>query len=283
MHDLEFKESAYFNNTQYGIYLQYIAELAISQFEYKNLPDTVDPRFIEMCLFFRGRAVFFKDEVLGFLCLNCSPRDGFNVYGIPKEREAIAVNGYHKELDNENSVIIYNNYLRLSTFPEARYYSRQLYNMDRIISVNINAQKTPVIVVCDEKQRLTFENLIKKYDGNEPFIWGNKTLGDKPLTVLSTGAPFISKELFTLRQNYLADVLTRLGIDNNKEKKERMIVGELDVSRGETLAARYSRLDMRKYCIDKINKMFDLNIEVDFKRNDEYEEMKNINNLEVEE
>ena len=246
MHDLEFKESAAFNNVQYGIYLQYIAELAISQFEYKNLPDTIDPRFLEMCLFFKGQTVFFKDDVLGFLSLNCTTQSGFNVYGIPTHRRAFAVNGYNKDLDINNSVIIYNNYLRMPTFPEARYYARQLYNMDRIIAVNINAQKTPVIVACEEKQRLTMENLLKKYDGNEPFIWGNKGMGEKPLTVLTTGAPFISKELFALRQNYLSDVLTRLGIDNNKEKKERMIVGEIDVSRGETLAARFSRLDMRK-------------------------------------
>lgn len=272
MHDLEFKESALLNNRTFGIYLSYIAELAISQFQYKNLPDSVDERFLEQCLFFKGQSVFFKDDVLGFLCLRCVPGSGFNVYGIPVTRIAESVNGYRAELTEENSVIIYNNYLRLPTYPQALMYSKVLYNMDRIIDVNINAQKTPVIINCDEKLRLTFENLIKKYDGNEPFIWGNKNLGDKPIAVLRTDAPFNADRIFALRKQYLSDVLTRLGIDSNEQKKERVITDEISVSRGETIAARKSRLDMRKLCIEKINKMFNLNIEVDFKHPDDVEE-----------
>ena len=272
MHDLEFKESALLNNRTFGIYLSYIAELAISQFQYKNLPDSVDERFLEQCLFFKGQSVFFKDDILGFLCLRCVPGAGFNVYGIPVTRIAESVNGYRAELTEENSVIIYNNYLRMPTYPQAYMYSKVLYNMDRIIDVNINAQKTPVIINCDEKLRLTFENLIKKYDGNEPFIWGNKNLGDKPIAVLRTDAPFNADKIFALRKQYLSDVLTRLGIDSNEQKKERVITDEISVSRGETIAARKSRLDMRKLCIEKINKMFNLNIEVDFKHPDYVEE-----------
>ena len=51
-------------------YLQYVnrlTELSISMFDWKNLPSTIDARFLELALFNDGIAVFFNDEVMGYL------------------------------------------------------------------------------------------------------------------------------------------------------------------------------------------------------------------------
>ena len=79
-------------------------------FEWRNLPDTVDPRFLELTLFANGMAVFFKDED-DYLALQCVISGPLDVYRIPTRRRAYAVNGFNRELDNKNSVIIYNNML----------------------------------------------------------------------------------------------------------------------------------------------------------------------------
>ncbi|MDY4748201.1 MAG: hypothetical protein SO251_05320 [Candidatus Fimisoma sp.] len=71
--DRQFWESAIMNNSTFRQYYNRLVELSISMFEWKNLPDSVDPRFLELTLFTDGQAVFFEDEVMGFLALNNAP------------------------------------------------------------------------------------------------------------------------------------------------------------------------------------------------------------------
>lgn len=264
--DREFWESGTINNGTFMQYYRRLVELAVSMFEWKNLPDSVDPRFLELALFADGKAVFFRDEVLGYLALRCAVAGNFNVYMIPKNRRAYAVNGYNKQLTEEDSVIIYNNYLRTNSKLDTTLYSRRLYNLDRIIDVNANAQKTPVLIQCEENQLLTMQNVYMKYDGNQPVIYGDKNLNPNSIKVLQTGAPFVADKIYTLKTEIWNEALTYLGISNiNIQKKERLISDEVTRNQGGVIANRYSRLNARKEACDKINKMFGLNIDVEYR------------------
>lgn len=264
--DLQFCESAYMNNRTYLQYYNRLTELAISMFEWKNLPKTVDQRFLEMCLFGDGMCVFFQDEVLGYLSLQCMIGGKLNVYRIPMERKAYATNGYQRELDGTNSVIIFNNYLHTNSMLDVEMFSKRLYNLDMAIDVNANAQKTPVLIQCDESQRLTMKNLYKQYEGNEPFIFGSKGLDANGLKVLQTGAPYVADKLYELKTQIWNEALTYLGISNiNVVKKERMITDEVTRNQGGTVASRYSRLESRRQACKQINEMFGLNIWVDYR------------------
>lgn len=265
-HDGDFITSAYMNNRTYQQYYNRLTELALSMFEWKNLPDTVDPRFLEMCLFGKGMAVFFKDEVIGFLGLTCTIGGQLDVYRIPIKRRAYATNGYQKELDQSNSVIIFNNYLHTNSMLDVEMFAKRLYNLDRIIDVNVNAVKTPVLIACEEKQRLTMKNIYMKYEGNEPFIFGNSGLDPNALKVFKTDAPYLADRLYELKTQYWNEALTYLGISNiNTQKKERMITDEVTRNQGGTVASRYSRLEMRKLACKQINEMFGLNIDVEYR------------------
>lgn len=278
--DSQFWESAYLNN---GTYLQYynrLTELAISMFEWKNLPATIDQRFLELCLFGDGMCVFFQDEVLGFLSLQCMIGGNLNVYRIPMSRTAYASNGYQRKLTDENSVIIFNNYLHTNSMLDIEMFSKRLYNLDRAIDVNANAQKTPVLIQCDENQRLTMKNLYKQYEGNEPFIFGSKGLDTNGLKVLQTGAPYVADKLYELKTQIWNEALTYLGISNiNVVKKERMITDEVTRNQGGTVASRYSRLESRREACLKINEMFNLNIWVDYR--EDYQDVEQENENEV--
>ena len=264
--DLQFCESAYMNNRTYLQYYNRLTELAISMFEWQNLPKTIDQRFLEMCLFCDGMCVFFKDEVLGYLSLQCMTGGKLNVYRIPMERKAYATNGYQRNLDGTNSVIIFNNYLHTNSMLDVEMFSKRLYNLDRAIDVNANAQKTPVLIQCDESQRLTMKNLYKQYEGNEPFIFGSKGLDANGLKVLQTGAPYVADKLYELKTQIWNEALTYLGISNiNVVKKERMITDEVTRNQGGTVASRYSRLESRRQACKQINEMFGLNIWVDYR------------------
>lgn len=277
--DTQFGESAYMNNRTYMQYYNRLTELALSMFEWKNLPKTVDARYLEMCLFSDGMCVFFEDEVLGYLGLRCMIGGRLNVYQIPTDRKAYATNGYQKELDGTNSVIIFNNYLHTNSMLDVEMFSKRLYNLDRAIDVNANAQKTPVLIQCDESQRLTMKNLYKQYEGNEPFIFGSKGLDANGLKVLQTGAPYVADKLYELKTQIWNEALTYLGISNiNVVKKERMITDEVTRNQGGTVASRYSRLESRRQACKQINEMFGLDIWVEYREDfQDVEEQQNEN------
>lgn len=261
-----FCESALMNNRTYLQYYNRLTELALSMFEWQNLPPSVDPRFLEMCLFSDGMCVFFKDEALGFLALQVAIGGQMNVYRIPTNRRAYACNGYQNQLDETNSVIIFNNYLHTNSMLDVEMFAKRLYNLDRAIDVNANAQKTPVLIQCDESQRLTMLQLYKQYEGNEPFIFGSKGLDANGLKVLQTGAPYVADKLYELKVQYWNEALTYLGISNiNTSKKERMITDEVTRNQGGVVASRYSRLESRRQACKMINDMFGLDIWVDYR------------------
>ena len=283
--DTMFCESALINNRTYLQYYNRLTELAISMFEWKNLPETVDPRYLEMCLFSDGMCVFFNDEVLGFLALQVAIGGQLNVYRIPIERRAYASNGYQMNLTEENSVIIFNNYLHTNSMLDVEMFSKRLYNLDRAIDVNANAQKTPILIQCDESQRMTMKNLYKQYEGNEPFIFGSKALDVNGLKVLQTGAPYVADKLYELKVQYWNEALTYLGISNiNTTKKERMITDEVTRNQGGVVASRYSRLESRRQACKQINNMFGLDIWCDYREDfQDIQEVINENEEEEEE
>lgn len=265
-HDI-FDESMILNNLTYRQYLNRLTELAISMFEWKNLPDTVDARYLELHLFETGCMVYFKDDVIGDLCLDCIVQGRLDVYGNPLLRRAYSgYNNYQKLLKYDNSVIIWNNYLHGNSILDVEMFARRLYNIDRIIDVNANAQKTPVLLQGTEKQRLTLLNLYKEYDGNAPFIFGDKNLDINSLKAFSTNAPYVCDKLYQLKTQIWNEALTYLGISNiNIQKKERLITDEVTRNQGGTIASRYSRLESRRQAVEKINEMFGTNIEVNYR------------------
>lgn len=262
-----FGESAVMNNATYINYFNRLVELSVSMFEWQGLPETIDPRYLELHLFQNGSVVYFRDEVMGDLCLDCIANGQFDVYGNPISRRAYSsYNQYQKTLSESDSVIIWNNYLRQPSVLDVKMFAKRLYNLDRIIDVNANAQKTPVLVQGTEKQRLTLVNLYKEFDGNAPFIFGDKSLDLNSLSAISTNAPYVADKLYQLKTQIWNEALTYLGISNlNIQKKERMITDEVQRNQGGTIASRYSRLEARREAVDKINRMFGTDISVDYR------------------
>lgn len=268
-----FWESALMNNATYIQYYNRLIELSIAMFDWTGLPGTIDPRFLELTLFKYGQAVFFEDEVMGYLALTNAVQGGFDVYGYPVASRAYSpYNNYQKNLTLDDSVIIYNNYLRTPSSLDVEVFAKRLYNLDRVIDVNANAQKTPVLIKCAETQRLTMKNLYKEFDGNSPVIFGDNGLSDANFTVLSTEAPYVADRIYQLKTQIWNEALTYLGISNiNVQKKERLITDEVSRNMGGVIASRYSRLNARQNACEKINKMFGLNVWCEYR--DDYREL----------
>lgn len=256
-----------------NMFFYQLLDMAINVFEWKNLPDEIDPRFIELVLINTGRILFFKDEDMlnpdgekgRYLMLRTAVGGTWSVYDVPNMRRAYASNGYQKELNEKNSVIMYNNYLRMPDIWVINQFAQRLYRCQRTIDVNVIAQKTPVLLVCTDENRLTMKNVWQNYDGNEPMMMVDKSFDLNSIKVLNTEAPYVASNLQNLKKEIFNECLTYLGISNIASvKKERLISDEVTRNLGGTEVEKHVRLNARKEACEKINKMFGLNIDVEY-------------------
>ena len=252
-------------------YLFRLKEYAINCFEWINLPDTVDARFIENELFDQGRINFFKDKNLGYLCLPVNESGPINIYNEPTKKYIYASDGFSRKRNISNSVTIYNNFLRTPTFTTVNLYAIRLAEVQRTIDTNMLAQKTPVTIICPENERLAFKNIYNQVKSNRPVIWGTSELNLDNYRVLNTQAPYVVDKLTLYKHDLWNECMTYLGVNNaNQDKKERLVESEVGANDEQIEQARFNMLDARKQACEKINKMFGLNIDVKF-RNDDVE------------
>lgn len=234
----------------------------------KTYPPSVDERFLELTLYEKGYCLYFNDEIIGNLALTCTIGGQLDVYRIPVLRRAYAVNGYNKMCSTKDSVLIFNNYLHTPTQLTIELFARRLYEIERAIDVNVKAQKTPTLILSSEQQRLTMKNLYMQYDGNEPFIFGDKNMDIEGIKSLKTDAPFVADKLENLKHQIWNEALTFCGIENsNQDKKERLVSDEVGSNYGNIEAQRNVMLNARKQAAKKINSMFGTNIDVHFRSN----------------
>lgn len=255
-------------------YLNRLTELAMSMFEWKNLPKSIDYRFLEYILFYDGKALFSKDDGLDeMIVTKCSMSGKMNFYRVPRDRRAYADNGYQRQLTDKDSIVCFNNMLRQPCYPAMVFYAKKLWRIDRTIDINLNAQKTPVLVEASEDERLTMKNVYMQYDGNQPVIFGSKNMGlADNLKVFKTDAPYICDKLMDLKNQTWNEALTYLGISNlNIQKKERLVADEAIRQMGGTIASRQSRLEMRRQACEEVNRMFGTDIWVDYR--EDYREL----------
>ena len=266
-----FWDSATMNNDTYITYYNRLVGIALSMFEWHNLPDTIDERFLEMALFGDGKALFFKDEVTGYLALQFFGTEPLNVYRIPLNREAYSANGYHVRRDETNSVIIWNNVTHTNSFLDVDTASRRLYDIQRTIDTNIKAQKTPIMITAkSETEKMTMKNAYMQYDGNAPFIFTYKDFDPNNIKAVQTQAPYVADVLFNAKKEIWNEALSALGVPvTDRVKRERLLAAEIAGDKASSVAQQFVRLNPRKKACEEINKMFGLNVEVTYRRLDD--------------
>ena len=258
-------EATYMNVATYDDIFSQLKEIALNVYRWENVPDSIDIRFLELCLFNRGYAVYFNDEILGNLALNCSIGGALNVYNIPIKRTAYASNGYKRFLTASDSVIIYNNYMHRATYPTIDMYAKRLTQIKRAIDVNITQQKVPKIIQCDRQRQLTFQNMYEQVDNNEPVLILDENVDLKSVGVLDNTAPYVADKLNLLYKDLWNQALTFLGVENsNADKKERLVSDEVGSNYGNVEVQRNVMLNSRKQAVKEINDMFGTEIEVSF-------------------
>lgn len=276
------------NNLTFSYYYYKLMLIARALFDWENLPNNMDERWIEKYLFTSGKCIFFKDPTMGFMVAGLAEQGSINCYGDPTDVYPVAENFVYagpKLINGENCYVIRNNDLMLPNFPIVRHYAFKLTNIDRAIDTNIEAQKTPIIVRCSDKQKLSLKNAINQRRDNEPVIWTSDqaNIGDM-VTTLDLNAPAVFKDLQTQKHMILNEVFTDFGINNaNMDKRERMVANEVEANNEQVKASEDVMLKVREEACKNINRIFGLDMKVKRRDLDMIPEYKEINVNETEE
>lgn len=262
--DAEFK-----NLEAYQDYFERLKKIAVSMFEWVNLPDSMDARFLELCLFYYGQAALLKDPEFGFINTKCATDGYLNIYGLPTglscySFEYQADRGVFQGGEDGNQetqcVLVMNNAERLSTAGTIDLFASRLAEAERACEVNIKNQKFPIVLNIDEKQKLSAMNMYQQIDDNHPVIFGDKNQGlAKSIEVLKTDVPFIADKVMEYKKNIWNEYLTYLGINNLEvEKKERLVASEATTNNEVTNLNLMSFLAPRQHAAKQFNQLFGL-------------------------
>ena len=273
----KFTDSMVLNDGTYYDYLNRFKRIALSIFEWVNLPKSMNARYIEMCLYYTGQCAFLYDKELGFINTKACANGYVNIYGLPTKINCFSYNyqttrtlytGLNPKLTekqfeyqkNNECILVMNNYDRLPTCSSMELFAWRLYNAERTCDVNLNAQRTPLIIAVDEKQRLMMENLYNQYNGNQPFIFGDKSqLSDIPIKAINTEAPYIVDKICEYKKEVFNEALTYLGINNiSINKKERLTENESSENNELVNLNLMAMLEPRKQACREFNEKFGL-------------------------
>lgn len=253
------------NNKTYTDYFRRLSLMAKSVFKWENLPNGIDEKWIEEYLFKEGECMFFEDATLGLMVTRCTESGQLNFYNEPTLLTPNAVNyvntkGYE---NGKECVLIKNNDDRLPTIPTVELYAYRLAEIARTIDINIEAQKTPVVILCSEKQRFSIKQVFRQWQGHEPVIYGDKNLDIDSIKTLNTNAPMVFDKLQLQKHAIWNECMTYLGINNaNQDKKERLVDDEVQANNEQVMMNAQMMLKARERACDEINRIFGTNIKV---------------------
>lgn len=259
------------NNRTYTDYYYRLMLLARSVFKWENLPNGMDEKWIERYLFNEGRCIFFSDKDKGFMVAKCTDSGALNFYDEPTQLTPDAT-GYTNNTpltNNEECVVLYNNDEQIPTAPTIQLYALRLAEISRTIDINVNAQKTPVVILCSEKQKATMKNVFKQWNGFEPVIYGDKNLDLEGIKALKIDAPIVFDKLQYQKHSIWNECMTFLGINNaNQDKRERLVDDEVRANNDQIEHSALIMLKARERACEQINKLFNLDIKVSMRNID---------------
>ena len=244
--------------------------LASNVFNFKNLEEyapNIDKDYINRKLVYNGAVAWFYDEELGLLALPFNIKGKPDVYGNPTSIEVIGSNGYHKSLSvtKGEAIIMYDNSGRYPLINDIIQDAERIALCKRIQDVNISHQKNSRIWKTDKSREKTLQDLLNRVDGNVENVVSYDNVDIDTLTSTLAVIPYIANDLDEHIRTLWEEFYAHIGISSVLvNKKERLIKDEMKASQGGTIASRFIRFTPRVEALNKINKKWNVNIELEY-------------------
>lgn len=264
----QFEDAMLLNTQTYVDYLERMKKIALSMFEWVNLPPSMSSRYLEMCLYYKGQAALLYDKTFGYINTQAADAGYINIYGLPTVINCYSYS-YNTKRDlyvpdssatkDEECILVMNTYERIPTCSTIELFAARLADAQRSIDTNISAQRTPLMILTDKNQELSLRNLYAQYEGNSPVIFGDRNqLNLDSIKVLKTDAPFVAKDIMDYKVQIWNELLTFLGVSNLSEKRERLITNEVDSNNELVNLNLESYLAPRKKACEEFNEKYGL-------------------------
>ena len=267
-------------NTTDNFFSYYIELLnkAINVFEWKNVPDNIDTDTLETILFRCGDVAFFKYNDTFYI--SHGNQSGEMTYNFTPEKYLVS-NPYIEKGKNFNlspdidCVIIYNTpvdkYISLkSSFNEIIKRTAGILsdNLSSLNCLQINTRVQTIVTADNSNVAKSAEMKLKDlYDGKPYSVITSNLASNINIDDKSNANSKNIADLIDLNNYEYAQYLHALGIESNENnKKSRMVVDELKDNNYECLHNLHILLDSRKKAVEKINRLFNLDISVDIKQ-----------------
>lgn len=264
----EFRDAILLNNDTYKDYLERIKKIALSMFVWENLPDTMNSRYLEMCLYYKGQAALLYDNNYGFINTQAADSGYINIYGLPtllncfsysyNSMRNLYVPDSGEGKDGE-CILVMNTFERVPTAATVELFAYRLSQAQRSADTNVSVTRSSQLLLTDQKQYFTLKKMYEEYDGNTPAIFADKNLiTPDSIKAIKTDTPIMLKELMDYKREIWNECLTALGVSNLNEKRERMVSAETDSNNEVVNLNLQSFLVPRQKAAEEFNKKFGL-------------------------
>lgn len=272
-------------NNYYKLIYDRYKMLALNMFRWEGLPDTIKSRHIENSLYHNGLCIIINDDNLGFISVPCNYGANLNINNEPTEVITTGYNyiktiKYMSDKEKDKCQLILNNDLAIGNKEYIEYFAQKMYEVDTVIRANINQQKYPWFIPCDPKLKNSIKLMFEKVDNLEPLILADKSIITEGIQVLTTNTPYVADKLNEYKFELEREILTFLGLNNNFEKKERLLTNEVD-SNNQFIEANIDiQYKNRLIAQDYLNSKFGWNCKVINVAEEKREVESDVNNIE---
>lgn len=240
---------------------------SLTMFDWKNLPDTLPAVEIEKQLQTNGYTIIAK--VQGNVYAFQGGFSGQDPYNQPTKaivnNPSLKYNGTFTI--NENCVIIKNDDMQQGLMHiYNKYGSLLIENQITMLMTDYNYRMPFTISSKDDSTTQSAREYLQKIIDGSLGVIGEAKLFDA-LKVTPTNNKGVNSfaDLYGYQQFIEAQLNNTIGLaTNNNMKRERLTTNEIEVNKNASFPLIDNMLRNRKQAVEKINKMFDLDIDVEF-------------------
>ena len=237
------------NNFTFIDFFDRLKRVATSIFKWKNLPETMNERWLELCLFYKGMAGILKHDDYGIINTEASWSGNIDIYGLPTlvycystsffSEQRVRYDGkvsieelskiYGIQNDNlKEAILVMNNIDMQPTFIAMELFAYRLYKVQRTIDINLDLIKKPFIIGCNEQDKLSMQKFMMDVENNQNMIFATADFDpSNSIKIFDLNVNNHVEELENEKRAILSEDLTTLGFNSILvDKAERLISDE---------------------------------------------------------
>lgn len=264
------------NTQMFMFFKKYLLEKVMSVFKFE-LPKMWDKNYFLYSLFLNGYLVIVNTDKFGVICQHCGLR-GYNIYYNPTH--AIIVNPLltgilEPKIGTQCSLIrLQPNYSGVSDI--VNYYADNMAMTAETCEMNIaNSKLSYLFAVRGKSQAESMKKILDQIMRGELGVFYDEKLkmgnDNIPLDFFNNDLKknFIAPELLDTLRRWEEMFCNEVGIPNiRSDKKERMIVDEVNSNNIECFTKVELWLETLKEGVEQTNKMFNLDLSVKLRHNE---------------